>query len=216
MADNPDVDKAVDRVKQIVAALPWWGWAVAGGGVLGGVAYYRKRSATTNTSNPAASANVATAGSTPEYQPPDGLSMSDLAGMPYDYYDWSAALTPGGQPLPAATAPDTTATSGTTSTVAGNPAPATPAHASTPASHPASHPAAPTSSPAPSVHYQRVGTWPEWDSTLSGIAAHYGTSWEKLYGYGNNRAVIDSAAHAHGHYSAEYNWLFPGEELQVP
>lgn len=200
-----------ERAAAIARNMPWWGWAIGGGVALGGVYYVRTHGVSSG--KQAVSAGQAQA----EYQPPDGLATADLAGLPFDYYDWSAALTPGGNPLP----PDTTSTApgSTSSAPTGVPPAPTPAPAPAPAPTPAPAPAptpAPVAQPAPQVYTHAVEAWPAWDSTLSGVASHYGMSWQQLYAYGNDKQIIDAAAHAHGHYSQEYNWLFPGEELQVP
>lgn len=208
--------------------VPWWGWGIAGGAVLAGVYYFRKSSAS-NASAPASAATSPT-GAQPEYQPPDGLNMADLAGMPYGYYDWSAANTPSGydpsQYPPSGSPPDTTPPPTTiggpvlvpVAGPSGTPSPLpSPTPTPTPAPTPTPTPSpAPTPTPAPAVYYHDVHAWPAWDSTLSGIGAHYGMSWQQLYNFGNDKQIVDATAHQHGHYSQEYNWLFPGEELQVP
>lgn len=202
-----------------VKTLPWWGWGLAGGAVLAGVFYFRKA----NASAPAQKAQ-------PEYQAPDGLAMTDLAGMPVGYYDWSAAnssSTPSGydpsQYPPSGSPPADTAApapiSGPVLPPRGVNPPTTPTPVLPPrgVNPPTTTPTpSPTSNPAPSVYYHEVHAWPAWDSTLSGVAGHYGMSWQQLYSFGNDKQIIDSTAHQHGHYSQEYNWLFPGENLEVP
>ncbi len=49
--------------------------------------------------------------------------------------------------------------------------------------------------------------------TLSSIANRYHTTWQ--YIYNEDKSIIDATAQAHGHYSQEYNWIFPGEVLTI-
>ena len=59
--------------------VPWWGWAAGGGAALGGIYLIHKQQSAT----PAAQATA---------QPvPQGLNAADLAGLPYDYQDYSAS-----------------------------------------------------------------------------------------------------------------------------
>lgn len=177
--------------------IPWWGYAVAGGAGLAGWHYLRTHSS---------GARGVTA--QPEQQVPDGLSSADLAGLPFDYYDYSASVDPNAPHTPGVDGG--TVSTGNPSTVV-NPAPPAMFHPPTQGGSPT-----PSGNPAPQVYTHTVEAWPAWDSTLSGIAHHYGMSWQSLYDYGNDRQIIDNAAHAHGYNSQEYNHLFPGEVLEVP
>ena len=88
-----DLKALVNDAKEV----PWWGWALGGGAILAGGYYLRKASG---------AASVPASQAQPEYMPPDGLAMTDLAGLPVDYYDWSPGM-PGGDnpPPPPATPP---------------------------------------------------------------------------------------------------------------
>lgn len=189
-------------VEKALRNMPWWGYAVAGGVALGGVAYVRKHSS-----------GAQSVKAQPEQQVPDGLSSADLAGLPFDYYDYSASVDPNASQTPGTSGG--TVTTGNPSPSGGVVYPAPPAHFGGPGGQPPTG-GQPTGNPAPAVYHHTVEAWPAWDSTLGGIASHYGMSWDQLYTYGNDKSIIDSAAHAHGHYSQEYNWLFPGEQLEVP
>lgn len=71
--------------------------------------------------------------------------------------------------------------------------------------------------PVPAEHRSvTVKAWPDQDSTLSGIATHYGVSGGWMPIYQLDKSTIDTQAHQHGHYGDEYNWLFPGEVLALP
>ena len=231
-------ESELDKLAAMAKKLPWWGWAGMGGAGLGVAVYLRKAAQAGKPADVASSSATSATSAQPEYQPPDGLSMGDLAGMPFDYYDWSAAGAPNDQPQPSGApdqpttpvigppivAPGPGAVTPPTPPVwqqgpvsPGNPPPAPP-HAPpivSPGNPPPTPPVTPTA-PAAQTYYHEVHAWPAWDSTLSGIAGHYGMSWQSLYHFGNDEQIIDQAAHAHGHYGDEYNWLFPGEELQVP
>lgn len=61
-------------------------------------------------------------------------------------------------------------------------------------------PGAPASAPKPKTYEVKSG------DNLSAIAARYGMSWQQLYNYGNNRAVI----------GGNPNIIKPGQVLQVP
>lgn len=189
------------EIEKALRDAPWWAYGVAGGGVLAAV-YYFKKHASGAKGVPAVTAQ-------PEQQPPDGLSAADLAGLPFDFYDWSASVNPNASQTPGVDGG--TVTTGDPSTVV---FPAPPAIKQPPG--PGGNPGGNPGNPGPQVYHHTVEAWPAWDSTLSGIAGHYGMSWGQLYNYGNDKQIIDNAAHAHGHYSQEYNWLFPGEVLEVP
>lgn len=229
------------KLAALAKRMPWWGWAGVGGAGLGAVVYFRKAGASKAGTDVASSPT----GAQPMYQPPDGLSSGDLAGLPFDSYDWSASGAPYDQPAPSG-APDQPP-------MPPDQQPPFPEMPPTPAPlPPAQRPPAPSPSPSgvptapgmplpggmptpgpgklpppgstppmppqrmPPVWFHEVHAAPAWDSTLSGIAEHYGMGWQALYNFGNDHSIIDSAAHAHGHYGDEYNWLFPGEMLQVP
>lgn len=68
----------------------------------------------------------------------------------------------------------------------------------------------PVAQPAATLHTYTVqaGDW------LSKIAPQFGETWQQLYAA--NKTTIDATAHAHGFYDQEFNWIFPGETLQVP
>lgn len=100
------------------------------------------------------------------------------------------------------------------------PGPAGPAGPAGPPGSPGSTPApAPAPAPTPTPTSPGPVSQPTTYSvvsgdTLSGIASRFGTTWQNLYDM--NRNIIDNAAHQHGFYSNEYNWIFPGEQLVVP
>lgn len=179
--------------------VPWWGWAVGGGAVLG-VGFFivkgRPSSASSTQPSNATAANI-----------PDGLNAADLAGLPFDYQDYDAQYT------------DTDASQSADNTTPPPPAsPPSPGTQYEPGNEPSQKQHTPP--PPPSSKQDEtpltVQPWPAWDSTLSGIGQHYGMSWQQLYTFDNNKATIDELAHEHGHYGDEYNWLFPGEIVEVP
>lgn len=201
------------EIEKAIRDAPWWAYGVAGGAGLAAVYYFRKHSS--------GAAGVPAVTAQPEQQPPDGLSAADLAGLPFDYYDWSASVPdPNASQTPGADGG--TVTTGdprsgviidpNTGRSEGDAGPPPNQRGGSPSGSPGGQP----SNPGPQVYHHTVEAWPAWDSTLSGIAGHYGMSWGQLYNYGNDKSIIDNAAHAHGHYSQEYNWLFPGEVLEVP
>lgn len=190
------------KVETELKSVPWWAWGLIGGGVLFVVVKGRQGSP---------SQAIQSDGSLP-----DGAKLYDLAGIPF-----GSDLT--SNPFDYSTPPDGTTvdTGAPTSTPAPSPSP-TPPPSGGPAIPPTRPPigdlptGTPTGTPSPRPHeYHTFHAWPAWDSTLSGVAQHYGESWQELYNMGNNKQIIDSTAHAHGHYTQEYDWVFPGETIEV-
>lgn len=77
---------------------------------------------------------------------------------------------------------------------------------------PVGHPGGSGPPPPPPPRYAQYAVRP--GDTLSKIAAQYGQSWQTLYSVNQN--TIDSTARSHGKTDNFFNWIFPGETLQVP
>lgn len=79
-------------------------------------------------------------------------------------------------------------------------------------------PQSPSPTPAPTPHYQtvKVGTWPNWNGSLSGIAQHFGISLSSLESL--NKQTIINTANQYGNPvpGGPYNNIFPGETLNIP
>lgn len=86
-----------------------------------------------------------------------------------------------------------------------------PNHQPPPVTPPPVHtPPPPVHTPPPPVHtIYRV----QEGDTLEEIAARFHTTWEALYS--KNQGTIDAWAKAHGHEPPYYNWIFPGETLDI-
>ena len=66
--------------------------------------------------------------------------------------------------------------------------------------------------PPPPQRYQQYTV--RSGDTLSKIAQQFGLSWQAIYDV--NKSTVDSTARAHGKTSNWWNWIFPGETLQIP
>lgn len=225
----PQLDTA--KIGATLKKIPWWGYA-GGGGVVLALAYYIRK----GTSSPStANAKTASVGSTAT---PDasGLQMADLAGLPYDSMDPGYNSDPyySREGITSGYNPDTTPPSGSPppdNQPMGGPMPpenwfppyhppvGNPIDPNPPRPGPNPTPMPPT--PAPPTEGSTDFThafhaWPAWDSTLGGVANREGMTWQGLYSFDGNKAIIDAEAHAHGFFSNEYNHVWPTETIHVP
>lgn len=197
-----DLGKLQDSLKKI----PWWAYAGAGGAALALVYYIRKGQSGGTSSQGSTMTGV-----------DEGLQLADLAGLPYESFDPGYHSDPYADQdkNPSDYDPDTVPPSGSPPPGPGPvdlppPSPGTPPRPRTPG---------PVDLPPPSrgqPYWHAFHAWPAWDSTVGGLARHYGWGAERLYTYGNNKQIIDSDAHNHGIYRDEIDHVWPGERVQVP